>query len=287
MEPDTVLQTRYRLEVLLGEGTSAAVWRALDLETGQVRAVKVLKPGTDENLRARFRAEARALMALRHPHVLRVHAVCTDDPPWIVADLWEETLFQRVKRKGRLPPSEAVPILLQALAGLAAAHEAGIVHRDVKPSNVLLRSDGAACVSDFGVARLGGPLDPRLTVTGTQIGSLGYMSPEQRTDAKRVGPASDVFGVAGVLYFALVRAHPSDLYMMTGQEPVLAPVPPPLRRVILRASTYEPGARYPDARSLCLALLEAWRAVEDVKHIGPTWDPLRLPGAAEVVEDGG
>ncbi|MEQ1505296.1 MAG: serine/threonine-protein kinase, partial [Myxococcota bacterium] len=250
-----VVGDRYRLERELGTGGSAAVWLAHDLVLDRTTALKLLLPvdqGGDTR-RERLRTEARALAALDHPNVVRVfdlghHA----DRDYIVMEYLERgSLADRQVEDGPLAPIDAVDAVIAVLAGLEAAHAAGIVHRDVKPGNVLIRADGTVALCDFGIARtdLGSA-----TRTGVALGSIGYMAPEQRIDARRVGPAADVYAAACTLYNLLTTDTPVDLYLAPDTSPRWEPVPAPLRPVVRRATRAEPSARFASAAEMAEAL---------------------------------
>ena len=180
---DRLVGGRYRLRERLGSGGMGTVWRADDVVLGRQVAVKevVFPPGTREDeaevLRERTRREARSAARLDHPSAVTVYDVVEEDGrPWLVLELVEaRTLAQAVTEDGPLPPDEVARIGLAVLGALEAAHAQGIVHRDVKPSNVLLRDDGRVVLTDFGIATTTG--DSSLTHTGLLLGSPAYIAP--------------------------------------------------------------------------------------------------------------
>src|SRR6266542_718043 len=201
---------RYELGVQLGVGI---VWRAEDTLLGRPVAIKEveLPPAVRDKQRAALRArvirEARAAARLSHPGAVTLFDVVQDGgQDYIVMELVEApTLDQLVAAKGPLDPRRAAMVGLRLLATLEAAHRAGIVHRDVKPSNVLVRDDGTTKLTDFGTASLTG--DPELTVTGVVVGSPAFMAPEQ-IKGLEVGPATDLWALGATLYFAVEGEPP-------------------------------------------------------------------------------
>jgi len=204
---------RYELGVQLGEGGVGIVWRAEDTLLGRPVAIKEveLPPAVRDKQRAALRArvirEARAAARLSHPGAVTLFDVVQDGGQYyIVMELVEApTLDQLVAAKGPLDPRRAAMVGLRLLATLEAAHRAGIVHRDVKPSNVLVRDDGTTKLTDFGTASLTG--DPELTVTGVVVGSPAFMALEQ-IKGLEVGPATDLWALGATLYFAVEGEPP-------------------------------------------------------------------------------
>jgi eukaryotic-like serine/threonine-protein kinase len=199
---------RYQLEEPLGHGGMASVYRARDTALGREVALKVLAENLtgDEELRKRFLREARLAARLSHPNVVSVFDVGEEEngQPFIVMELIEgETLAER----GRVSADEARGLALQAARGLTHAHEAGLVHRDVKPANLLLRRDGTLKIADFGIARA--TETTRLTQVGTVLGTAAYLAPEQAL-GEEVGPAADVYSLGAVLYELLTGRPPFE-----------------------------------------------------------------------------
>src|SRR5690242_1811038 len=196
---------RYELVRPLGHGAMAAVDLARDVELDRPVALKRLAENLarDEDLERRFLREARLAARLAHPNVVRVFDVGEDDGrPFIAMEYVEgETLAELIARRGRLPPSEAAWLGTQMCAGLAAAHAAGLVHRDVKPQNLLLGTDGVVRLGDFGIAV--GHGGTQLTLAGTVLGTAGYLAPEQAR-GEQVTAAADIYAVGAVLYELLV-----------------------------------------------------------------------------------
>jgi serine/threonine protein kinase len=206
----TVLAERYRLDHSLGNGGMGEVFEATDLTLHRSVAVKLMSPSLvqDEPARARFLREARALAQVNSPNVVAVYDAGEDaERPYLVMELVEGTTLEReLVGSGRVEPPRAVAIATDIASGLAAAHERGIVHRDVKPSNVFLTPSDAAKIGDFGIARLERP-DATLTLTGQTFGSPPYMAPEQATGGK-VDARADLYSLGCVLFQMLVGRRP-------------------------------------------------------------------------------
>jgi eukaryotic-like serine/threonine-protein kinase len=205
-----VLADRYELEELVANGGMSRIYRARDSALERDVALKVLRPqfGDDEEYVARFRREARMVAQLSHPNIVTViDRGEADGNQFIVFEYVEgETLKDLIDRAGPLPTRRAVQLALQIADGLAYAHENGLVHRDVKPQNVLLTQAGVAKVTDFGIAR---SLDVEhgVTQTGTVLGTSNYLSPEQAS-GQQVTPATDVYSLGVVLYELLAGEVP-------------------------------------------------------------------------------
>ncbi len=206
----TVLAERYRLDRSLGNGGMGEVFEATDLTLHRSVAVKLMSPSLvqDEPARARFLREARALAQVNSPNVVAVYDAGEDaERPYLVMELVEGTTLEReLVGSGRVEPARAVAIATDIASGLASAHERGIVHRDVKPSNVFLTPSDAAKIGDFGIARLERP-DATLTLTGQTFGSPPYMAPEQATGGK-VDARADLYSLGCVLFQMLVGRRP-------------------------------------------------------------------------------
>ncbi|MFE9474552.1 serine/threonine-protein kinase [Streptomyces griseofuscus] len=204
---------RYRLAESIGSGGMGRVWRAHDEVLHRAVAVKELTAAlyvSDSDqavLLARTRAEARAAARINHSAVVTVHDVLDHDGrPWIVMELVEgNSLADAVKEQGRIEPREAARIGLWVLRALRAAHSAGVLHRDVKPGNVLLGHDGRVLLTDFGIAQIEG--DSTITRTGEVVGSVDYLAPE-RVRGHDPGPASDLWALGATLYTAVEGRSP-------------------------------------------------------------------------------
>jgi hypothetical protein len=218
----------------------AEVWRARDERSGRRVAVKLLHPHLlpDEASRARLASEARAVGGLDHPGIIRVLGADAGERPAVVLELVDgEPLSVRLERDGPLEPRVAAEIGAEVADALYHAHTRGVIHRDVKPGNVLIGTDGRARLVDFGIARLLGEALERTTQTGMVMGTLRYMAPEQLA-GESVGPRVDLYGLGALLYemltgrpphpgaspAALLRELSDDPPSMDGIDPTLATV---------------------------------------------------------------
>lgn len=201
MSTTTRVAGRYELVRPLGHGAMATVDLMHDVELDRPVALKRLAENLarDQDLRRRFVREARLAARLSHPNVVRVFDVGEDDGcPFIAMEYVEgETLAELLARRGRLPPAEVARLGVQVCTALAAAHTAGLVHRDVKPQNLMLGRDGVLRLGDFGIAV--GHDGTQLTLAGTVLGTAGYLAPEQAR-GEQVSAAADIYAVGAVLY---------------------------------------------------------------------------------------
>lgn len=258
----TQIAGRYTLEAEIGRGGMGAVWRGRDDVLGRTVALKRIgaAPGgiTPDALRAE--REAKLAAKLNHANVVAVFDLAeqaTSDglsQQWLVMEYVEGTdLAELVRTRGRLAPDEAAPILAQTASALAAAHGAGIVHRDVKPSNILVAPEGQVKLSDFGIARTAA--DPSLTQTGLVTGSPAYMSPEVAS-GQQATPASDVWSWGATLFHALEGRPPYQigdnllgaLYRIVHEEPPRTAAAGWLAPVLAATMTRDAGQRWPMTR---------------------------------------
>ncbi|WP_225877466.1 serine/threonine-protein kinase, partial [Streptomyces resistomycificus] len=213
-----VLAGRYRVVAQLGRGGMGVVWRAVDEVLGREVAVKELRTYTDADgpelagLRLRMQREARAAARVRHPGVVAVHDVAeVDGRPLIVMELVDgPSLDDVLRERGTLDPREAAGIGAKVMDALAAAHRAGVLHRDVKPGNILLDRSGRVLLTDFGIATMEDPGDgsaTHLTRSGELVGSLDYLAPE-RAQGAEPGPASDIWALGATLFATVEGASP-------------------------------------------------------------------------------
>src|SRR5439155_242632 len=231
-EIGTILGGRYRLTELLGQGGMARIYRGHDNQLDRDVAVKILRPeyGRDPDFGARFRHEAQAAASLNHPNIVSVYDYGHDTAgPFIVMELVDgEDLASIVKRSGALPPRQAARIAAETARALHAAHQRVIVHRDVKPGNVMIDRDGRVKVADFGIARA--IAEAQMTLPGTTLGSVHYFSPEQAR-GDQATPSSDVYSLGIVLYELLTGHRPWEadsaaavaMARLAGRRPADAP----------------------------------------------------------------
>ncbi|MFD5328906.1 protein kinase [Streptomyces sp. NPDC127092] len=259
------LAGRYRVVAQLGRGGMGIVWRAVDEVLGREVAVKELRTYNDasgrelEDLRLRMQREARAAARVRHPGVVAVHDVTEHQGrPVIVMEFVDGPSLDGVLgERGTMEPREAAAVGAAVLDALAAAHEAGVLHRDVKPGNILLDTGGRVVLTDFGIAAMEDPGDgsaTHLTRSGEIVGSLDYLAPE-RAQGQQPGPASDVWALGATLYAAVEGASPfrRTSTWSTLNAIVVEPLPEPLRAgplaPALRLLMHKDPALRPDART--------------------------------------
>ena len=260
---------RYRLGDAIGRGGMSTVYRAHDEQLDRPVALKRLRPELDEEHRfaTRFAGEARRAAAISHPNFVALYDVGDDEAPYIVMELVEGgDLAALLRRGGRLEPERAARLAADAAEGLQAAHEAGVIHRDVKPGNILLGPDGRGMVTDFGIARATG--EDTMTRTGAVLGSVDYFSPEQ-TRGERAGPRSDIYALGVVLYELLTGVRPfgGDTPYARAVDRLNRPPPDPrhvepdvpdeLAEIAMRAMAVDPEDRY-ETPAAMRAALQAW-----------------------------
>jgi eukaryotic-like serine/threonine-protein kinase len=278
---------RYRQRQVLAHGGMATVELALDLELDRQVAIKRLAKNlaANDEFKQRFVREARLAARLSHPNIVAVYDVGEDDGlPFIVMEyVAGETLADLLRRRGRLEPDEAVALALQACAGLETAHEAGLVHRDVKPQNLLVTPGGTVKIADFGIAR---SLDgTQLTQAGTVLGTAAYLAPEQAA-GETVTASADVYALGAVLYELLTGRPPyraDSLVELAARQregaiaPVreLAPgVPAATEDAVMHALARDPEYRPASAAALADELRPAPTAVTEAARSVPTPGPV-------------
>ncbi|SCG68180.1 serine/threonine-protein kinase [Micromonospora inositola] len=268
LSSEVVLSGRYRLDERVATGGMGDVWRATDLVLGRQVAVKVLLPAlvSDPDFIARFRAEARIMASLRSPGIVQVFDSGADDLPdgshadYLVMEFVEgEPLSRRIEAAGQLEVAETMSIVAQVAQALHAAHARGIVHRDVKPSNLLVQEDGTVVLVDFGVARSTNVTS--ITSTNAVPGTALYMAPEQAA-GRPVSGATDIYALGAVAYCCLTGGPP-----FTGDNPLQVAVrhlddeppelshdiPQPVRGLVARALAKDPADRFPTGAAMAAA----------------------------------
>jgi len=269
IERDTVIDGRYRVLNRLGSGGMADVYCAEDEQLGRKVAVKLLyrRFAEDDEFVERFRREASSAAGLQHPNIVGVFDRGEWDGTYYIAMeyLKGHTLKQLVREHGAMPPDLAVDITIQVLRAAKFAHKRGVVHRDIKPHNVILDEEGRAKVTDFGIARAGAS---DMTETGSIMGTAQYLSPEQ-AQGQPVSPRSDLYSIGVMLYELLTGKVPFDaespvtIALKHVSEPPVPPsqlnpaISPALEAVVLRALEKDPAMRYADADEFAAALLDA------------------------------
>ncbi|MGC4764943.1 protein kinase domain-containing protein [Micromonospora sp. DT46] len=298
LSPGVQLGNRYRLDERIASGGMGDVWRGTDQVLGRTVAVKSLLPALldDPDFAERFRGEARTMATINHPGVVDVYDFGNDQQiAFLVMEYVEgDALSATLARVGRLTPARTMALVAQAADALHAAHVKGIVHRDVKPGNLLVRPNGTLVLTDFGIAR--SELVAQLTAAGSVLGTASYISPEQATGGVAT-PASDVYALGVVAYQCLAGRrpfegdNPLDIAMRHVREtprPLPADIPPQVRAVVERALAKDPAARWPSAatlagvaRQLKAQLSQQARAAGQPISAAPA-SPAGPPGRAQV-----
>src|SRR3978361_1673056 len=276
MTTPSVLGERYEIGGVLGRGGMAEVHRGRDLRLGREVAVKVLRQdlARDPSSQVRFRREAQAAASLNHPAIVAVYdtgedRTATGATPYIVMEYVEgETLRDVLRREGRLSPDPAISLTPDICAALAFSHRNGIVHRDVKPGNVMITPQGTVKVMDFGIARAVSDSAATMTSTAAVIGTAQYLSPEQAR-GESVDARSDVYSLGCLLYELVTGAPPftgdspvSVAYQHVREDPRLPSSinprgPPELDAILLKAMSKNPANRYQSAADMRTDLLRA------------------------------
>ena len=294
---NSALEGRYAIERELGEGGMATVYLAKDLKHNRNVALKVLKPELAAVVGAeRFLAEIKTTANLTHPHILPLHDSGEADGFlfYVMPYLEGESLRDRLDRDKQLPVDEAVALASKVAGALQHAHEPGVIHRDIKPGNILLQ-DGEPVVADFGIAlaldTVGGT---RLTQTGLSLGTPAYMSPEQASGLELDG-RSDIYSLGCVLYEMLSGetpySAPTPLALMAKKlsEPVprvsvvRETVPAAVEHVITRALSKTPADRYDTAQQLVDALAQSAVTLAPAPQVAGRTRPRRLAAYAGAV----
>jgi eukaryotic-like serine/threonine-protein kinase len=266
LDTGTIVDGRYRIVSRLGSGGMADVYCAEDLQLGRQVALKVLyrRFAEDQEFVERFRREASSAAGLQHQHVVSVYDRGEwDGTYWIAMEYLEGRSLKRViQEEGPLAPERAVDLAIQILRAARFAHRRGVIHRDLKPHNVIVDDEGRAKVTDFGIARAGAS---DMTQTGSIMGTAQYLSPEQ-AQGHAVSAQSDIYSVGIILYEMLTGRVPFEgssavtiALKQVSEQPVApsqlnAAVSPQLEAVVMRALAKDPAARYPDADAFIAAL---------------------------------
>ncbi|MGV2900357.1 Stk1 family PASTA domain-containing Ser/Thr kinase [Microbacterium sp. AGC62] len=301
-----VIAGRYRVDELIGHGGMAKVYRGYDLTLGREVAIKILDPdlARDTAFRTRFRLEAQAASRMSHPSIVRVFDAgdpssndpSSDEPPYIVMELVKGTLLKKIIADGPVPVEDAVRYVDGILEALDYSHRAGVVHRDIKPGNVMVTDKGQVKVMDFGIARAVSDSSSTVAETTQIIGTAAYFSPEQ-AKGEPVDARADLYSTGVVLYELLTGRQP-----FRGESPVAVayqhvsetPIPPTevnedapgaLDPIVLRALAKDPYQRYPDAAHFRAALDAAVTGIAPTrKQLGALTSELYGPSPRQAQE---
>jgi eukaryotic-like serine/threonine-protein kinase len=293
---DELFADRYRLERRLGVGGMATVQLAFDTRLERNVAVKLLAEhlADDSSFVSRFRREALAAARLVHPNVVQVFDFGLDEKThrnYIVMEYVDgQSCAEILRERGTLPPDEAVEILAQSCRGLAYAHRHEVVHRDVKPGNLMRSHDGMVKLADFGIAKAAEQSD--ITKVGSVLGTAAYLAPEQAR-GEPAGPASDMYALGVVAYQLLAGRLPYEAASLTdlarlqdsGPPPrldeVTSGVPPALAAAVARALHRDPDQRYADAAEMESALRDSLRGRAPATPTG--WAPAEDTAATQML----
>ncbi|MFI5936059.1 protein kinase [Actinoplanes sp. NPDC051494] len=276
ISPGVTLGGRYRLDERIAGGGMGDVWRGTDEVLGRTVAVKILLPALldEPGFAERFRGEARTMATINHPGVVDVYDYGSDQQlAFLVMEYVEgDALSRTLSRVGRLTPARTMALVAQAADALQAAHANGIVHRDVKPGNLLVRPNGTLVLTDFGIAR--SALVGQLTVAGSVLGTASYISPEQASGAVATA-ASDVYALGVVAYQCLSGHRPFDgatpieiamKHVREHPRPLPADIPPSVRAIVDRAMSKDPGARWATASAMAAVARQAASSLTTQVH---------------------
>src|SRR5687767_7736403 len=271
-----MLGGRYRLDERIAGGGMGDVWRGTDEVLGRTVAVKILLPALldEPGFAERFRGEARTMATINHPGVVDVYDYGSDQQiAFLVMEYVEgDALSRTLGRVGRLTPARTMALVAQAADALQAAHEKGIVHRDVKPGNLLVRPNGTLVLTDFGIAR--SAMVGQLTAAGSVLGTASYISPEQAAGGTATA-ASDIYAL-GVVAYQCLSGHrpfegdnPLEIAMKHVREaPRALPgdIPPAVRAIVERSMAKDPAARWPSAATLAAVARQAAATLAATPH---------------------
>jgi serine/threonine-protein kinase len=275
----------FRILEKIGAGGMGVVYKALDVSLDRVVAMKALSANLLQNpdLERRFRVEARAQASLNHPNLATIHAFLVhNEQAWMVMEFIDGVTFdQMLRQQGPIPSEHLIPLFRQALAGIGCAHRAGIVHRDIKPGNIMVNRDRIVKVMDFGIAKVIG--NQSVTRTGTVVGTASYMSPEQVL-CQGLDARSDIYSLGVTLYQMLTARLPfegdSDFQIMEqhlhAAPPLLtefrSDIPEHIQHAVLRALAKEPDARFQNTAEFSSAFEVGFAALMEA-----TADPSPQP----------
>ncbi len=286
----TTLGGRYKLDERIAGGGMGDVWRGTDEVLGRTVAVKILLPALLEEpgFAERFRGEARTMATINHPGVVDVYDYGSDPAvgAYLVMEYVEgDALSRTLSRVSRLTPARTMALIAQAADALQAAHEKGIVHRDVKPGNLLVRPNGTLVLTDFGIAR--SAQVGQLTQAGAVLGTASYISPEQASGSVAT-PLSDIYALGVVAYQCLSGRRPYEgdnpleiamKHVRDTPPPLPADIPPAVRGIVERAIAKDPAARFPNASAFGQVARRAAAALSSgtSTSIGPSGSPVSVP----------
>lgn len=290
LQTGQVLLERYRIDQLLGEGTFGYVYQATDFFWNSYVAIKELRPdlGYDSDAFKRFLREAEAVRGLQHPNIVESYGLeTTEEGCYIIMEFMDAgSLGDLLRDRTALSAEEAVSVATHVLNALTVIHPHGIIHRDIKPTNILFSQDGCIKLGDFGTAHIPIRGEQSLTIAGTVIGTINHMSPEQARGL-RVDARSDIYEVGALLYemlagrpyqnFGKNLVHNMDLVERAAPLPLPSHVPHSLAVVVDRALSKSPQARFRSAAEMRAALERSYNQWGHMESLSPPSQPMRVP----------
>lgn len=285
-----VLLERYQIDQLLGEGTFGFVYQATDFFSNTFVAIKELRPDLlyDSDAFRRFTREAEAVREIQHPNIVTGYGLeRTENGYYIIMEYMDAgNLGDLLHERGSLTPEESVSVTLRILDALTTIHQHGIIHRDIKPTNILFSQDGCIKLGDFGTAHIPVRGEQSLTIAGTVIGTINHMSPEQARGL-RVDARSDIYEMGALLYemlagrpyqnFGKNLVHNVDLIERATPLPLPSTVPHSLAVVVDRALSKSPQARFRSAAEMRAALERSYNQWGQPENLTPASPSLRMP----------
>ncbi|MDG1479037.1 MAG: protein kinase [Myxococcota bacterium] len=274
----TLSNGRYQIERVLGAGGMSLVFLAQDTRLGVHRALKLLRRpyAKSPELRSRFLNEAFAQADLRHPNILMVHDIVEDeenDSIFLVMELASGgSLADRVRLERPLSPREAVEVGMTIGKALGIAHAAGVIHRDIKPGNILVDRHGVLKLADFGIAQI--QSRQQLTQTGALIGTWSFMPPEQRVDSHAADARADIYALGGSLFYMLTGRNPDSLHNRETHAAAFTNIPDLFAAIIQKATRFEPDDRYSTCEEMIAALQKIQGSMGDEPVVQLTPAPL-------------
>ncbi|MEC7985238.1 MAG: protein kinase [Myxococcota bacterium] len=266
MKYPTLANGRYEIRSQLGEGGMATVFHAYDTRLRMDRAIKVLQPHlcARKAIKDRFEVEASTMAKLHHKHIVTIYDIVTqDNMVFMVMELLNGgSLMDRLEDHGALPPKLAVEAAIEISKSISHAHKNGVIHRDIKPHNILISEDGILKMTDFGIARIeDGSVG--VTKTGAVMGTVAYMAPEQRISAKRASVVSDIYALAATLYVLLTVGNPIEIFLEEEQDILFKDLDPDIVTLLKKGCHQNQKERYQTTEEWIEALEKLLELLEE------------------------